>query len=65
MMTNVMNTLGTSLARAGAVALGGAIEIGFRYTGILNADRPGSTLAQAAYVDRSAHLADMAIKAVR
>lgn len=62
-MTNTM-TLGTSLARAAAVALGGMIENGPRYTGKLCADRPGTTTAQAAYLDRSAAAADRAIAIV-
>lgn len=62
-MTNT-TILGTSLARAAAVALGGMIERGPRYNGKLDADRPGTTLAQAAYVDRRGDLADRAIARV-
>jgi hypothetical protein len=63
-MTNTMNILGTSLARAAAVALGGMIENGARYTGKLDADRPGTTTAQVAYLDRSVAAADRAIARV-
>lgn len=63
-MTDTLNTLGLSLARAATVALGDAIENGGRYTGKLDADRRGTTTAQVAYLDRSAIAADRAIALV-
>lgn len=63
-MMNAMSTLGTNLARAATVALGGMIENGPRYSGRLDADRPGTTTAQFAYVDRSVAAADRAIALV-
>jgi hypothetical protein len=64
--TDTLATLGLSIARGAAVALGGAIENGPRYSGKLDADRPGTTTAQAAYVyyDGTPDHADRAIELV-
>lgn len=59
--TNPLATLGLSLARGATVALGGAIERGPRYVGGLDADRPGTTIAQFAYLYGSVADADQAI----
>lgn len=61
--TNPLATLGLSLSRGGAVALGAAIERGPRYgRSRFDADRPGTTAAQFAYQGGGASMADLAIE---